>query len=194
MKASLSVNFERFTLEGLSYNPGIVKLCESPGISGGLPWINYQWAEVVYKYDLPFEISNATVYGQFSIFSWNDPAAKGYLDVSADGISWTTVETGTQQPWLTDPVDISALLSGSTTAYVRANLYQEWGIGSTAQAQFLRTDIQHPEAYQDPYIYEFRAASAPVPEPATMILLGSGLVGLAGVRKKLRRLQNAPLI
>jgi len=41
MKASLSVNFERFTLEGLSYNPGIVKLCESPGISGGLPWINY---------------------------------------------------------------------------------------------------------------------------------------------------------
>jgi hypothetical protein len=42
MKASLSVNFERFTLEGLSYNPGNVKLCESPGISGGLPWINYE--------------------------------------------------------------------------------------------------------------------------------------------------------
>jgi hypothetical protein len=41
MKASLSVNFERFTLEGLSYNPGNVKLCESPGISGGLPWINH---------------------------------------------------------------------------------------------------------------------------------------------------------
>jgi hypothetical protein len=40
MKASLSVNFERFTLEGLSYNPGNVKLWESPGISGGLPWIN----------------------------------------------------------------------------------------------------------------------------------------------------------
>jgi len=35
------VNFERFTLEGLSYNPGNVKLCESPGISGGLPLINY---------------------------------------------------------------------------------------------------------------------------------------------------------
>jgi magnesium-transporting ATPase (P-type) len=41
MKASLSVNFERFTLEGLSYNPGNVKLCESPGRAGGLPWINY---------------------------------------------------------------------------------------------------------------------------------------------------------
>jgi len=41
LKASLSVNFERFTLEGLSYNPGNVKLCESPGIAGGLPWVNY---------------------------------------------------------------------------------------------------------------------------------------------------------
>jgi hypothetical protein len=41
LKASLSVNFERFTLEGLSHNPGNVKLWESPGIAGGLPWINY---------------------------------------------------------------------------------------------------------------------------------------------------------
>jgi hypothetical protein len=31
LKASLSVNFERFTLVGLSNNPGIVKLWESPG-------------------------------------------------------------------------------------------------------------------------------------------------------------------
>jgi len=38
------VNFERFTLEGLSYNPGNVKLWESPGTAGGLPWINYQRA------------------------------------------------------------------------------------------------------------------------------------------------------
>jgi hypothetical protein len=39
MKASLSVNFERFTLEGLSHNPGNVKLWESPGTAGGLPSI-----------------------------------------------------------------------------------------------------------------------------------------------------------
>jgi len=41
MKASLSVDFERVTLEGLSYNPGNVKLWESPCTAGGLPWINY---------------------------------------------------------------------------------------------------------------------------------------------------------
>ena len=35
LKASLSVNFERFTLEGLSYIPGNVKLWESSGTAGG---------------------------------------------------------------------------------------------------------------------------------------------------------------
>ena len=42
LKASLSVNFEQFTLEGLSYNPGNVKLRESSGTAGGLPGINYR--------------------------------------------------------------------------------------------------------------------------------------------------------
>jgi hypothetical protein len=38
------VNFERFTPEGLSYIPGIVKLWESPGTAGGLLGINYFYA------------------------------------------------------------------------------------------------------------------------------------------------------
>ena len=39
--ASCPVNFERFTARRLSYIPGIVKLCESPGRAGGLLRINY---------------------------------------------------------------------------------------------------------------------------------------------------------
>ena len=32
-----------------------------------------------------------------------------------------------------------------------------------------------------------KGESAPIPEPTTMLLLGSGLVGLWGVRRKLKK-------
>ena len=44
--------------------------------------------------------------------------------------------------------------------------------------QYRYADWQH--------IFSAGPASTPVPEPATMLLLGSGLIGFAGIRRKFK--------
>jgi PEP-CTERM motif len=63
----------------------------------------------------------------------------------------------------------------TTAQYFRAEFIQ-YGTGSSAYG-----DAQGPRIYE---LDGYGPTTAPIPEPATMLLLGSGLVGLAGYGRK----------
>lgn len=76
--------------------------------------------------------------------------------------------------------------SGSSDQWATASFYvPEWARGTAAQIMFRVFDFGQAT---DPTLYLSSINSAPAPEPSTMILLGTGLVGLvAAGRKKNKR-------
>ena len=136
-------------------------LCFAPKKSG-------EWAEITFRYDLPFVISSARVKLKVAVLRKLDPKAQVELLVSTDGHRWTTLVIAKETEAKTYLIEVSnetldpqigqalqETLRGSRTAFVRIRgFFSLDGDGNNRNAQLLRDE-------DDSNVYEFHATGVP---------------------------------
>ena len=140
-----------------------------------------QWSEVTYKFDLPLIVDTVDRLPAMDIYNANasvnyDNAAEGFLDVSADGINWTTVYGSTSSQGVTQPNDPSTVLAGTDTIYLRARLFatRNFSVNNVEYAQFLRS---RPEQAN---FQTLEVSGSPIPSNSTP----TGSVTIAGTARE----------
>jgi hypothetical protein len=135
---------------------------------------------VTYKFDVPFVIETAqlslgiTAYTIGSDFNF-DSGAETYLDVSVDNATWTTVASQTPSnavfSGIAGPWDISSIVAGSDTVYVRSRLFMTTNFSGFGTSQFLREGAPYAGGY-------LTASAAAVPESSSLAVWAIGLLGV----------------
>jgi len=108
---------------------------------------------VIMRFDVPFEIQDATVRAPLAVWTTGDPfpydpGAHAACDVSPDGEAWTTIASREANRGGFDdaPHDIGRIVAGSRQVWVRIRLTatREWPGDGLIFAQFLRGKPDEP--------------------------------------------------
>ena len=118
--------------------------------------------------------------------TYSDVAFRGSFDFQVAPISFPTMTDQYYFPQL--PFTFTGVLRGFSAGQ-EVFAQSLTGSGTTRQTFFRFADTVYEGRYQDEYgnrAFVFANDSAPVPEPATMILLGTGLAGVIARTRRSR--------